>query len=406
MKKILLLLSCFLATWCSSVQAQTAQPYGIINDASYDADNSQINAHFTSRNAYKVEMGYISQHAGSLENPLYKKALGVIDGATSWATIDVDPNLEEGLYVVLLYMNYSKSPNGGTQTVNVTAKGIINSVNVSGSNATANYKLWHGNRSNSTMKVFKKNANKTTTLLKTINLSNPNTAKNSTRNVSLGTYGDGEYTCVLYTNGRELHRKDFRIKIEFPPVEGEIKLATYTPQFNTLTVEYILKNAASANLTICDGSGREIKNCGTITNSSSTRKITIENVQYVSEGYYAKISATPSKGQSKTFTKFISMAGGDDGPAYANDEIRNMWYDSSTGQINVDFNLKTSGVNVQLQVVDTRSGGWITGRTWYCPQNCGSDFISVPSYNGTVMYAVILFVNGSPAASKQIMVSR
>ena len=107
MKKILLLLSCFLATWCG-VQAQTAQPYGIINDASYDADNSQINAHFTSRNAYKVEMGYISQHAGSLENPLYKKALGVIDGATSWATIDVDPNLEEGLYQVLLYLNGSK----------------------------------------------------------------------------------------------------------------------------------------------------------------------------------------------------------------------------------------------------------------------------------------------------------
>lgn len=402
MKKILLLLSCFLATWCSSVQAQTV---AYINSASYDADNSQINAYFTSRNAYKIELGFISQHGGSLSSPLYKKSFGVIDGATSWATMDVDPNFEEGLYQVLLYVNGSSSVSGNKQ-VNVTAKGIINSVNVSGSNATANYKLWHGIRSNSTMKVFKKNANKTTTLLKTIKLSNPNTAKNSTKNVSLGTYGDGEYTCVLYTNGRELHRKDFRIKTEIPIIEGEIKLATYTPQFKTLTVEYILKNAASANLTICDGSGREIKNCGTITNSSSTRKITIENVQYVSEGYYAKISATPSKGQSKTFTKFISMAGGDDGPGYANDEIRNMWYDSSTGQINVDFNLKTSGVNVQLQVVDTRSGGWITGRTWYCPQNCGSDFISVPSYNGTVMYAVILFVNGSPAASKQIMVSR
>lgn len=400
MKKILLLLSCFLATWCSSVQAQTV---AYINSASYDADNSQINAYFTSRNAYKIELGFISQHGGSMSSPLYKKSFGVIDGATSWATIDVDPNFEEGLYQVLLYVNGSSSVSGN-QPVNVTAKGIINSVNVSGSNATANYKLWHGIRSNSTMKVFKKNTN---TLLKTINLSNPNTAKNSTKNVSLGTYGDGEYTCVLYTNGRELHRKDFRIKIEIPPVEGEIKLATYTPQFNTLTVEYILKNAASANLTICDGSGREIKNCGTITNSSSTRKITIENVQYVSEGYYAKISATPSKGQSKTFTKFISMAGGDgNGPAYANDEIRNMWYDSSTGKINVDFNLKTSGVNVQLRVVDTRSGGWITGRTWYCPQNCGSDFISVPSYNGTVMYVVMLFVNGSPAASKQIMVSR
>ena len=400
MKKILLLLSCFLATWCSSVQAQTV---AYINSASYDADNSQINAYFTSRNAYKIELGFISQHGGSMSSPLYKKSFGVIDGATSWATIDVDPNFEEGLYQVLLYVNGSSSVSGN-QPVNVTAKGIINSVNVSGSNATANYKLWHGIRSNSTMKVFKKNTN---TLLKTINLSNPNTAKNSTKNVSLGTYGDGEYTCVLYTNGRELHRKDFRIEIKIPVVEGEIKLATYTPQFNTLTVEYILKNAASANLTICDGSGREIKNCGTITNSSSTRKITIENVQYVSEGYYAKISATPSKGQSKTFTKFISMAGGDgNGPAYANDEIRNMWYDSSTGKINVDFNLKTSGVNVQLKVVDTRSGGWITGRTWYCPQNCGSDFISVPSYNGTVMYVVMLFVNGSPAASKQIMVSR
>ena len=402
MKKILLLLSCFLATWCSSVQAQTV---AYINSASYDADNSQINAYFTSRNAYKIELGFISQHGGSMSSPLYKKSFGVIDGATSWATIDVDPNFEEGLYQVLLYVNGSSSVSGN-QPVNVTAKGIINSVNVSGSNATANYKLWHGIRSNSTMKVFKKNTN---TLLKTINLSNPNTAKNSTKNVSLGTYGDGEYTCVLYTNGRELHRKDFRIEIKIPiiEIEGEIKLATYTPQFNTLTVEYILKNAASANLTICDGSGREIKNCGTITNSSSTRKITIENVQYVSEGYYAKISATPSKGQSKTFTKFISMAGGDgNGPAYANDEIRNMWYDSSTGKINVDFNLKTSGVKVQLQVVDTRSGGWITGRTWYCPQNCGSDFISVPSYNGTVMYVVMLFVNGSPAASKQIMVSR
>ena len=109
---------------------------------------------------------------------------------------------------------------------------------------------------------------------------------------------------------------------------------------------------------------------------------------------------------------FISTVGGEgDGTVtYPDNQITNLWYDRSTNQINVDFQLKTSGVNVQLKAMDTRQGGtwdqWISGRTWYCSQSSGSDFITVPSYNGTVMYVVFLYVNGSPSASKQIMVSR
>lgn len=224
MKKILLLLSCFLATWCS---VQAASPTGSVNSATYDAKNSQIHAYFTSRNAYKVELGLISQHGGgTMEKPLCKKSFGVIDGATSLADLDVNPEWEEGLYQVLLYLNGSKSVSGA-HAVNVKAKGSIKSVNISRDNETftVSYSMQHGSAYSSSLRIYD-DAGKSQlyreNLKKKYSDPNPNTNVNTYRKFSLpystlnnklkaGQY----YRCRLYTN--EYDYTEFRFKMPTPP---------------------------------------------------------------------------------------------------------------------------------------------------------------------------------------------
>ena len=410
MKKILLLLSCFLATWCGSVQAQATQPYGIINDASYDATNSQINAHFTSRNAYKVEMGYISQHAGSLESPLYKKALGVIDGATLWATIDVDPNLEEGLYQVLLYLNGSKSVNGGNKPVNVTARAAFKgfSPNLDNTTLTVNYCLLHSSITYSYLKVYDGN-----TLLFNYRLPKYPNSFNGNYTFSSTSLKPGKtYTFKLYNHDKVLATKSYTI----PLPTGKISDVAYSPSDRNITVDYVLKYDRKPTLKIYDHWTGDLVRSVAITNSASTKRINIKDIK-LKDGYRYDVVICDN-GVRTNITKDLSTTAVDtDGPTYNSTEIVDLGYNRSTNKIYVDFQLKTesllnrpNGAKVEIKLMSTKQGtslsNLITDGAWYIKQNSGRGYVTVPSESGNVLYIVFLYVNDEIAASKQIVVSR
>lgn len=411
MKKILLLLSCFLATWCG-VQAQAIQPYGIINDASYDATNSQINAHFTSRNAYKVEMGYISQHAGSLEQPLYKKALGVIDGATLWATIDVDPNLEEGLYQVLLYLNGSKSVNGGNKPVNVTARAAFKgfSPNLDNTTLTVNYCLLHSSITYSYLKVYDGN-----TLLFNYRLPKYPNSFNGNYTFSSTSLKPGKtYTFKLYNHDKVLATKSYTI----PLPTGKISAVAYSPNDRNITVDYVLKYDRKPTLNIYDHWTENLIMKVAIPNSASTKRINIENIK-LKDGYRYDFVICDN-GAKTNITKGLSTTAVDtDGPTYNSTEIVDLGYNRSTNKIYVDFQIKTAsfisrpdGAKVEIKLLPTSGRGGYTldnmksDGPWYIKQNSGRGYVTVPQESGNVLYIVFLCVNDEIAASKQIVVSR
>ena len=129
MKKILLLLSCFFATWCS---VQAATPTGKINSASYNASNSTISANFTTNYVSSAKLGLMSIAQGnSIYNPLCPKTFSVpnVYGYSSSTTLNVDPTLPEGMVVLFLYVNGSSNPCYSVN-LNVTAKGSIKNVAV------------------------------------------------------------------------------------------------------------------------------------------------------------------------------------------------------------------------------------------------------------------------------------
>ncbi len=213
MKKILLLLSCFLATWCS---VQAASPSGKINSASYNASNSTISANFTTNYASKAKLGLMSTSKGnSMYSPLSPQTYSVPNryGYTSSSTLNVDPTLEECQFYVFLYLNGSSSP-CSAQQVNVIAKGSIKNVAVSHENETftVNYSMQHGSTYYSSIRIYddagttelyKENIKKTD--------SNPNTNVNTYRNASLSysslnskLEGGKYYRCRLYTNEKKL----------------------------------------------------------------------------------------------------------------------------------------------------------------------------------------------------------
>ena len=412
MKKILLFLSCFLTTWCgvqSALAASSNEP-GQITSATYNDKDSKIYVNYTTHNVSKAKLGLMSMQKGnSVYDPLSPTYPNVanVPNYSSTEPVKVDPTWEEGLFYVYLYVNGSSIPCSSSSSVNVTAKGSINSFSPAQSNKklTVNYSMQHGSTYYSSIKIYKG-----TKFVTKIDLSNPNssTNKNITFDYSSILEEGIEYTYTLYSKEKPLNSCTYKIPIvPVPVVKGEIKDAVYTPSNNTIDVDYTLKNAKSANINIYNASGKLIKNGGTIANSSSVKRITIENVSF-ENGYYAEISAISSDGKKVTIRKFISTVAVDVvSPAYADNEIRNMWYDRSTNRIYVDFNLKTSGVTVGLSLLSTKSGaGWKSGPSWYDMQSYGTTYIDVPSESGCVLYIVVLTVNGEGVASKQIVISR
>lgn len=188
------------------------------------------------------------------------------------------------------------------------------------------------------------------------------------------------------------------------PAVGEIQKVAYTPTSNTVSVDYTLKFAQNPTIKIRDYWNNTIIKSVAVTNSSSAKNIKL-NVKLKDDYRYDIVLV--ENGKDLSVKNLSTVAVDSDGPAYTNNQITNLWYDSSTNKINVDFQLKKSGVTVGFKLLSTKSGSWYDGGSWYCPQNSGSYFINVPNETGNVLYVVVLTINGTEdGASKQVVVSR
>ena len=249
MKKILLLLSCFLATWCS---VQAATPSGKINSAKYYADNSTISVNFTTINAYSAKLGLVSDHQGnSMYDPLCPSTYDLRNNNLSSGIVNVDPELEESPnFFVFLYLNGSKNPSGAQQ-VKVTAKGSIKNVVVDREKEkfTVNYSMQHGSAYYSSIRIYD-DAGTTQLYRENIKKSpsdpNPNTYVNAYRNASLSystldskLEGGKYYRCRLYTNENRL--AEFRFYWPNKTIWGNAVKLKYTNNSN-LKINYTLRD--------------------------------------------------------------------------------------------------------------------------------------------------------------------
>ena len=258
MKKLLLLLSCFLTTWCS---VQAANPSGSIKSIWYDASDSKIWVKYKTPNAYNASANLYSNQKSAVVNP---KHIRLTPSSSNYITegIPVNPEWEEGQYWVYLYVNgyidgqvsdgHNVFPCYGAK-VNVTALGKISSVSVTGQSASVSYTMQHGSI-NSSLRVYKKDSNGTETLVKRINLSEPNTNINTYKSVSLGIYENGDYICKLYSNEKVLATKSFEVSnwysgVKITPMgSGSLKL-DFTLKDTGVDVAFRVTAASLTNYT-------------------------------------------------------------------------------------------------------------------------------------------------------------
>lgn len=239
MKKLLLLLSCFLTTWCS---VQAANPSGSIKSASYNSSNDKIWVTYKTPNAYTASANLYSNQKSAVVNPKHIR----LTPSSNYITegIPVNPEWEEGQYWVYLYVNgyidgqvsdgHNVFPCFGAK-VTITATGSISSIPVTGQSASVSYTMQHGSI-NSSLRVYKKDSNGTETLVKRINLSEPNTNINTYKSVSLGIYENGNYICKLYSNEKVLATKSFEVSNWYSGVK-------ITPMGSgTLKLDFTLKD--------------------------------------------------------------------------------------------------------------------------------------------------------------------
>ncbi len=262
MKKLLLLLSCCLATWCSvqagaKYSASSSEVSGMLQEASasnvmlsspaaatssgpaqitsfsYKEKESKICITYKTNNATSASVNLLFGGRVINSSPI---SIPVSNYGTRTAEIPLGSDWQEGMYVVLLYVNgsvkgqISSGSVGPCYSVNVNVKayGDIKTVTADpdAKKLTVKYSLQHGSTTNSSMRIYKG-----TTLLHSQTISNPNTSVNTYKDYSFSYSSfadklepDGTYTCKLYTNGRLVCEYDFKM----PSVwRDEIKSLTY-----------------------------------------------------------------------------------------------------------------------------------------------------------------------------------
>ena len=188
MKKFLLFLSCFLATWCS-VQAANPQ----ITSATYNESTSQFYVNCTSGNNLYIDV--ICMKTG----PVLSKV-----NINTYKTIDLPITSRPGEYDLVLYANGTPCHD---KKVTVTQYGHINNItNISTSSVTVNYSMFHAEYPNNCyLKIGK--------------------YKHNITNVKNGSYKwtglnlpAGKNTCEIYVDGVRKHTYDFIVPT--PPSAG------------------------------------------------------------------------------------------------------------------------------------------------------------------------------------------
>ena len=213
MKKLLLLLSCFLTTWCS---VQAANPSGSIKSASYNSSNSEIRVTYKTPNAYSASANLYSNQKSAVVNP---KHIRLTPSSSNYITegIPVNPEWEEGQYWVYLYVNgyidgqvsdgHNVFPCYGAK-VTITATGGFNApvYNYETEKLPITYNLIHALPSSS-IKIFNEDTKK-----QVYSKGVSNTDVRTSKTITFSSLSDGNYTCRLYSGDREIYRKSFTVK--------------------------------------------------------------------------------------------------------------------------------------------------------------------------------------------------
>lgn len=222
----------------NSAMAAPANASGSLYNLFYDQNTSKLIVNYKTTNALSVSLNLYSVQKSCVVNPEHITLPTANKSYWTQKSIVIDPEWEEGQYWVYLYVNgfingqvsdgHNVFPCYGAK-VNVTALGKISSIPVTGQSASVSYTMQHGSI-NSSLRVYKKDSNGTETLVKRINLSEPNTNINTYKSVSLGIYENGDYICKLYSNEKVLATKSFEVSnwysgVKITPIgSGRLKL--------------------------------------------------------------------------------------------------------------------------------------------------------------------------------------
>lgn len=363
MKKFLLLLSCFLATWCG-VQAANPQ----ITSATYDASTSQFYVNCTSGNNLYIDV--ICMKTG-VEVPKVS--------INTYKTIDLPITTRPGEYDLVLYANgtpcYDKK-------VTVTQYGHINKFsNISTSSVTVNYSMFHAEYPNNSYLRIVGVANTTH------KISNVKNGSYTWKNLKL-TEGQ-TYTCEIYVDGKKLDFGTFTVPDNR---YGHIN-NVYDISKSSVTVNYTMRNAKTNNcyLKIGNYKSNNIKNG--------------EKVIYKWTGLNLPAGKNTCEIYVDGKWKHSYVFTVPNETVYAN-MIPKLTY--TGGSLKIDFTLRDTGVNVGFRVHAASMSG-NTGETktydygrYY--QHEGTYTVPVPRYSGLVIYAVELLVDGISVDGNSIQV--
>ena len=348
MKKFLLLLSCFLATWCS-VQAANPQ----ITSATYNESTSQFYVNCTSGNNLYIDV--ICMKTG----PVLSKV-----NINTYKTIDLPITSRPGEYDLVLYANGTPCHD---KKVTVTQYGHINNItNISTSSVTVNYSMFHAETDN-----YPKNSY--------LKIGDAKYYIKNVKNGSLKWTGlnlpTGKNTCKIYVDGVCKHTIDF-IVTPPPTPYGHIN-NVYNISTKSVTVNYTMRNAKTSNSYLKIGNyTHDITN---VENGSYPWSLNLTPGQYTCEIYVdgERKHTYPFTVHSSDMVKLTPMG----------------------NRLKIDFTLSSTGVNVKFRVhTYSLSGGKGESKEvvyGICDKYEGTYEVSVPYYTGYVGYAVELIKNGT-----------
>lgn len=218
-------------------------------------------------------------------------------------------------------------------------------------------------------------------------------------------------TWILYTSGGATVNKPIPVskeKMEFDiayldidePISdpvGYIQTVSYTPGSKTVYVDYTLKFAQNPTIGIYDESGKKLLKSVKIANSSTTKCASIYDAVEPNKTYQAYICENGEK--TSIYYTFDTND--------IVDKIVSLKYD---GRIMVDFTIKKTG-DVGFKLISTRTGKTYDYYYGYCGQQHGTYNLTIPSddnggYHGSIIYVVMLTVDGKVVDNNQIAVSR
>ena len=363
MKKFLLLLSCFLATWCS-VQAANPQ----ITSATYNESTSQFYVNCTSGNNLYIDV--ICMKTG-VEVPKVS--------INTYKTIDLPITTRPGEYDLVLYANGTPCHD---KKVTVTQYGHINKIsNISTSSVTVNYSMFHAVYPNNSYLRIVGVANTTH------KISNVKNGSYTWKNLKL-TEGQ-TYTCEIYVDGKKLDFGTFTVPDNR---YGHIN-NVYDISKSSVTVNYTMRNAKTNNcyLKIGNYKSNNIKNG--------------EKVIYKWTGLNLPAGKNTCEIYVDGKWKHSYVFTVPNEKVYVN-MIPKLTY--TGGSLKIDFTLRDTGVNLGFRVHAFSTSGNIGETKTYdygrYYQHEGTYTVPVPRYSGQVIYAVELLVDGISVDGNSIQV--